>query len=94
MSITLGASRRETRTVADAHGIGAAIWNPSLYTTTYNATTNPLPGITWHGNNASIPNSGISAPPLYFEPRVGFAVDVFRDGKTSRARRLGHLSLP
>ena len=66
----------------DARGLGAAIWNPALYTSTYNATTNPLPGLTWHGNTPSIPDSGTSNPPFYFEPRVGFAVDVFKNGKT------------
>ena len=66
----------------DAHGIGAAIWNPALYTTAYNATTNPLPGITWHGLDKSIPNSGVGNPPTYVEPRLGFAWDVFKDGKT------------
>ena len=32
--------------------------------------------------HSAIPNSGVGTPPLYFEPRVGFAVDVFKDGKT------------
>ena len=66
----------------DAHGIGAAIWNPSLYTSAYDATTNPLPGLTWHKNTPSIPNAGVSAPPFYYEPRVGFAADLFGNGKT------------
>lgn len=66
----------------DAHGIGAAIWNAALYTTTYNATTNPLPGVTWHGATPSVPNSGVGTPPVYFEPRFGFSWDVFKDGKT------------
>jgi hypothetical protein len=66
----------------DAHGVGAAIWNPALYSSAYNATTNPLPGITWHALTSSIPNSGSGTPPIYFEPRVGVAWDVFKDGKT------------
>ncbi len=40
-------------------GIGAAIWNPALYTSEYDATTNPLPGITWHAVTPSVPNSGV-----------------------------------
>jgi hypothetical protein len=66
----------------DAHGVGASVWIPSLYNTTQNPTTNPLPGFTWHGLNPSIPNSGTGNPPLYFEPRVGFALDLFKNGKT------------
>jgi hypothetical protein len=80
--VTFGGRVSKLGAWQDAHGIGAAIWNPALYTTTYNATTNPLPGITWHGNTPSIPNSGVSSPPLYFEPRVGFSWDVLKDGKT------------
>jgi hypothetical protein len=66
----------------DAHGIGAAIWNPSLYGTAQNITTNPLPGFTWHGLNKSVPNSGVGTPRPFFQPRLGFAVDVFKNGKT------------
>jgi hypothetical protein len=80
--VTFGARVSKLGAWQDAHGIGAAIWNSSLYTTTYNATTNPLPGITWHQNTPSVPNSGVGTPPLYFEPRVGFSWDVLNDGKT------------
>lgn len=66
----------------DAHGIGASIWDPSLYNTTQNITTNPLPGFTWHGLNKSVPNSGVGNTPLFFQPRFGFALDVFKNGKT------------
>lgn len=66
----------------DAHGIGASIWVPSLYGTTQNPTTNPLPGFTWHGLNKSIPNSGVGNTPMFWEPRFGFALDVFKNGKT------------
>jgi len=66
----------------DNRGIGAAIWNSALYTSAYNATTNPLPGITWHGISPVVPDSGSVAPPWYLEPRVGFAIDIFKNGKT------------
>jgi hypothetical protein len=81
LSLTFGVRITKLGAWQDAHGVGAAIWNPSLYTSTYNATTNPLPGITWHALSASVPNSGVTAPPLYAEPRVGFAWDVFKNGK-------------
>jgi hypothetical protein len=82
LSLTFGVRFSKLGAWQDAHGIGAAIWNPSLYTSTYNATTNPLPGITWHGINSSIPNSGSPTPPIFFEPRFGFALDLFKNGKT------------
>jgi hypothetical protein len=80
--VTIGGRIAKLGAWQDAHGVGAAIWNPALYTSTYNATTNPLPGITWHQLTSSIPNSGVSAPPIYFEPRVGFSWDTLKDGKT------------
>jgi hypothetical protein len=66
----------------DAHGIGVSVWNPALYNTPYNPTTNPLPGFTWHALNKSVPNSGTGSPSPFLEPRFGFAWDVFKDGKT------------
>jgi hypothetical protein len=80
--LTLGLRVSKLGAWQDGHGIGAAIWNSALYGSTYNATTNPLPGITWHANTSSIPNSGVGTPPIYYEPRIGFAWDVLKDGKT------------
>ncbi len=82
LSVTVGLRISKLGAWQDAHGIGAAIWNPALYTSTYDATKNPLPGITWHALTPSIPNSGSGTPPIYFEPRAGFAWDVAHDGKT------------
>lgn len=62
----------------DAHGLGAAVWRPD----TLNSTTNPLPGFLWHAIDNTIPISGVQATGLLFEPRAGFAWDVFSTGRT------------
>ncbi len=80
--VTYGARVSKLGAWQDAHGIGAAIWNPALYNSQYDPTTNPLPGITWHAVTPSVPNSGSGTPPVYFEPRVGFSFDVFKNGNT------------
>ncbi len=80
--LTFGVRLAKLSAWQDSNGLGAAIWNPDLYNSTYNATTNPLPGLTWHADTPSVPDSGTGNPPLYFQPRVGFAVDVFKNGRT------------
>ena len=80
--VTLGLRVSHLGAWTDAHGVGAAIWNPALINTAQDPTTNPLPGFTWHGLNASAPNAGTNPTPLFFEPRAGFAWDVFKDGRT------------
>jgi Carboxypeptidase regulatory-like domain len=82
LSVTFGLRVAKLGAWQDAHGVGLSIWNPALYTSAYDPSKNPLPGLTWHALNPSIPNSGVSSPPVYAEPRVGFAWDVFKTGKT------------
>ncbi|HEY6849879.1 MAG TPA: carboxypeptidase-like regulatory domain-containing protein [Terracidiphilus sp.] len=67
----------------DAHNIGAFVWEPSLYASDAAAGTTTTPGFRYHGTDSSIPNSGMPAPPTYFEPRAGFSWDVFKNGKTT-----------
>lgn len=63
----------------DAHGQGVAVWDPA----TLNNTALPQPGFVWHSVDSSIPVSGIKSRWGYVEPRVGFAWDVFGNGKTA-----------
>jgi hypothetical protein len=65
---------------------GDMVWDPSLCP----ASTTPgpkcagpnLPGFTWHGRDSSIPISGFESPTFYYDPRVGFAYDLFGTGRT------------
>ena len=80
--VTFGVRIAKLGAWKDAHGLGAAIWNPGLINSTQNPTTNPLPGLTWHGISPTTPNAGITDPPTFYEPRGGFSVDLFHNGKT------------
>jgi hypothetical protein len=66
----------------DAHNIGAFVWEPGDYASDVQAGATGTPGFRYHGIDSSIPNSGMPAPPTYFEPRVGFSWDVRNNGKT------------
>jgi|UPI0005D1BA97 hypothetical protein len=65
----------------DAHGFGAAVWNPATIAEPA-SPQNPLPGFTWHALDKSVPNSGTGSTALFFEPRAGFAWDIFGTGRT------------
>jgi hypothetical protein len=69
----------------DSNNYGYAIFNPALYSSADNgacATGPTFCGFTWHARDPSIPNSGFPTRPLFYQPRLGFAYDVYGQGKT------------
>jgi hypothetical protein len=80
----------------DKHGVGMAVFIPSLYATDGPPVPNPdgsafLPGVRWHGGNhatnmnaadSSIPISGTPARFAFVSPRIGIAFDTFGNGST------------
>ena len=74
----------------DTTGYGFAAWYPNLYaqgkgaTITPTGTNTPLtfPGIEWNKANSSTPLSGSGSRTFFYNPRVGFAWDLFGTGKT------------
>ncbi len=62
------------------NGTGAAVFVPSLYNP--NGLASDLTGFTWHKRDPSIPNSGTGSRLFFYNPRAGFAWDIFGSGKT------------
>src|SRR5947208_9518336 len=68
----------------DTTGYGFAAWYPNLYSNGTGGSVNgaTFPGIQWNKVNASTPLSGSGSRPFFYNPRVGFAWDVFGSGRT------------
>ena len=68
----------------DTTGYGFAAWYPNLYSNGTGGSVNgaTFPGIQWNKVNASTPLSGSGSRAFFYNPRVGFAWDVFGSGRT------------
>jgi hypothetical protein len=69
---------------SDTTGYGFAAWYPNLYSSGTGGSVNGFhfPGIEWHQVQGSTPLSGSAGRLLFYNPRLGFAWDLFGTGKT------------
>ncbi|MEJ2007529.1 MAG: carboxypeptidase-like regulatory domain-containing protein, partial [Acidobacteriota bacterium] len=65
----------------DTTGYGFAAWYPKLWTNTAPSLNN-FPGFEWHKIDSSVPLSGSGSRTFFYEPTVGFAWDMFGNGRT------------
>ncbi len=81
--LTLDLGLRATHLGAwyDRTGVGPAVFNPNLYGSDLTAGA-ALPGIRWNKIDHSVPLSGATTRPLFYQPRLGFAYDVGGSGNT------------
>jgi hypothetical protein len=64
----------------DDTGVGASVFVPSDYNPALPGTS--LTGFEWHKKDSSIPLSGTPGRAFFYNPRFGFAYDVFGTGRT------------
>ncbi|MDQ3648702.1 MAG: carboxypeptidase-like regulatory domain-containing protein [Acidobacteriota bacterium] len=64
----------------DREGNGFAVFDRTKFDPT--RPISELSGVSWHGKDPSIPNSGQEQKALQVMPRLGFAYDIFGEGKT------------
>jgi hypothetical protein len=85
LNITAGVRVEHIGRWIDDHGFGAAVFSPSDYAAeanNLNIPKVPLPGFRWHSIDSSVPISGFAKREFFYEPRVGFSLDVYGTGKT------------
>jgi len=68
----------------DTLGFGFAAWYPSLYAQDKGGSVNGgmFPGIEWNKVNSSTSLAGSGSRLFFYNPRVGFAWDLFGSGRT------------
>jgi hypothetical protein len=66
----------------DESGKGAAVFEPSEYNPNAAGGGESLTGFEWHAIDSSVPLSGAKGRLAFYNPRFGFAYDIFGTGKT------------
>ena len=69
---------------SDDEGYGYSIFNPAQYNPANSGACAQGPtfcGFNWHSRDAAVPLGGFPQRTLFFQPRVGFAYDVYGKGK-------------
>jgi hypothetical protein len=68
----------------DTTGYGFAAWYPNLLASNTGGTANGVlfPGVEWHKVNSATPLSGSGSTMFFYNPRAGFAYDIFGNGRT------------
>jgi hypothetical protein len=69
---------------SDTTGYGFAAWYPNLYSAGTGGSVGgfSFPGIEWNKVHSSTPLSGSASRLFFYNPRLGFAWDLFGTGKT------------
>jgi hypothetical protein len=66
----------------DDQGVGAAVFNPAAYNANIAGGGETLTGFEWNKIDPSVPLSGTKSRFGFWDPRAGFAYDLFGTGKT------------
>jgi hypothetical protein len=87
LTVTAGIRLSHIGPWTDRHGVGIAVWEPSLLTqhvqlTTLTSDPKTWTGFKWHQIDSSIPVAGVPTRPLFYSPRFSLAYDLRGNGKT------------